>query len=394
VRNFLETTFNPVWVVGEMTSLTVASSGHVYFSLKDQTAIIRAVVWKTTATKLRFAFKNGQEVLARGKMTVYAPRGDYQLVLDHLEAKGVGAHDLALRQLKEKLLKLGYFAPERKRSIPRYPSRVALVTSPTGAAIRDMLEILTRRWPLMEVWVCPVRVQGETAAEQIVAALRALNTQAGVDMAIVARGGGSKDDLAAFNDEGVAHAIFQSRIPIISAVGHEIDVTIADLVADLRAATPSEAAEKCTPNRLELLDYLDDRAHRLRALLRDQHDEAKKHLDLLARRRVLTDPLDRVRHEERRVDENSERLRRAMQVRVDAAQALCDGQSARLESLSPLNVLARGYSLTRRGDSVVRTLADAPVGTRVTIRVCDGTLDAQVHAATPLPIAPPQDASP
>src|SRR5207244_2043612 len=206
-------------------------------------------------------------VLVRGRLSVYPPRGDYQLVIEEIQARGLGAQDLALKKLREKLARLGYFAPERKRPLPRFPRRLALVTSPSGAAIRDMLEILGRRWPDALVWVCPVRVQGEGAAEEIAAAIRLVNWVAGVEVLILGRGGSSSEDLAAFNRENVAQAIFESRIPVVSAVGHEIDVTIADLVADKRALTPSEAAELVTPDRSQILKGLDASARRMMDLL-------------------------------------------------------------------------------------------------------------------------------
>lgn len=212
IKTVLEEVFVSVCVVGEITSLSVPGSGHVYFTLKDKTAVLPSVMWKSTAQRHRYAMKDGMEVVVRGKITVYAPQGKYQLTVDQLYQTGVGAQDLALQKLKEKLKKLGYFAPERKKPLPRFPRRIALVTSPTGAAIRDMLEIIGRRWPGAELWVCGVRVQGTGAREDIAAALERLNQLAGIDVILLGRGGGSSEDLAAFNEEIVAHAIFASTI--------------------------------------------------------------------------------------------------------------------------------------------------------------------------------------
>ena len=310
IKAMLEANFVSVWAVGEIGSLSVAGSGHAYFTLKDKGAQLPSVMWRTTAQRHRYALKDGLEVIVRGKLTVYPPHGKYQLSVEELYQKGAGAQDLLLRKLKEKLLKLGYFAPERKKPLPAFPRRIALVTSPTGAAIRDMLEILGRRWPNAEVWVCGVRVQGDGAPQEIAAALNDLNTHTGIDVILLGRGGGSSEDLAAFNDEGVANAIFASKIPVISAVGHEIDVTIADLVADRRAATPSEAAEIATPDRTELLQTLRARRQRLHDLLLSKYQAHKQRLQGLAERRVFQFPLERLHDQERRIDDWDDRLQR------------------------------------------------------------------------------------
>src|SRR5205807_678720 len=284
------------------------------------------------------------EIIARGRLTVYVPRGEYQLQVEELQPKGLGALELALRQLKEKLLKLGYFAAERKKPLPRFPRRVALVTSASGAAVRDMLEILGRRWPAVEAWVCPVRVQGDGAADEIAAAVRLLNRLRMVDVMIVGRGGGSAEDLWAFNAECVARAIFASRIPVVSGVGHEDDLTIADLVADCRALTPSEAAERVVPNEAEVLEWLAGLETRFRGLLLGAVEVARTRLEELARRSCFRRPLERLREEERRLDDLEARLGRAVQQRLLQARQQLEGQAARLEALSPLQVLQRGYS--------------------------------------------------
>jgi exodeoxyribonuclease VII large subunit len=268
--------------------------------------------------------------------------------VDQIHHKGIGAQELALRELKERLLRLGYFAPERKKPLPRFPQRVALVTSPTGAALRDMLEILCRRWPATEVWVCPARVQGDGAAEQIAAALRLANRFHNVDVIIIGRGGGSIEDLWPFNAACVAEAIYASRIPVVSAVGHEIDLTIADLVADCRALTPSEAAERVVPDRNELFASLQTTEERFRSLLVHRLETLGRRLAELSGRRCFRMPLDPIRERERRLDEWMERLERAMRQQIGRASESLRAQTARLESLSPLNVLGRGYSVTRR----------------------------------------------
>jgi exodeoxyribonuclease VII large subunit len=348
VKGLLEDGYPSAWVSGEIGNVARPPSGHLYFSLKDKNSQLRAVIWRGVALRLRFEPQNGMEVLAHGGLTVYPGKGEYQLVVRELQPRGEGALELALRQLREKLFRMGYFDPKRKKPLPRYPRRIALVTSPSGAAVRDMLEILGRRWPAAEVWVCPTRVQGDGAGDEIAAAVQLLNRLGQVDVLIVGRGGGSKEDLAAFNEELVAHAIFRSRIPVVSAVGHEIDVTIADLVADLRAVTPSEAAEKVAPDVFGLRQSVQAAEGRLCGLLLQRLEQARVRLDDLAQRRAFRLPQERIRDLERRLDEWNERLRRVVGQRLSRAREQLESGSARLDTLSPLNVLRRGYSLTRK----------------------------------------------
>jgi exodeoxyribonuclease VII large subunit len=381
VKGLVEEGFASVWVEGEISNLSRPSSGHIYLTLKDTEAQLRTVIWRGVALRLRFDPREGMEVIVRGRLSVYVPRGEYQLIVEELHPKGIGALELALRQLKEKLFRLGYFDPKRKRPLPRMPRRVALVTSPTGAAVRDMLEILGRRWPATEVWVCPVHVQGDGAAEEIAAALHLLNQLHGVDVIIVGRGGGSTEDLWAFNAECVAQAIFASGIPVVSAVGHEIDVTIADMVADCRALTPSEAAERVVPNQDEILDGLRTVEGQLRTLLLQRLEMGRARLDDLAQRRCFRLPLEPLREQERRLDEWSERLQRAVRQRLVHAQERLQAQAGRLETLSPLNVLGRGYSLTRRlvDQVVVRSPEQVQPGDRLVTYVQHGQILSRVE---------------
>jgi exodeoxyribonuclease VII large subunit len=347
VKALLEEGFPSVWVAGEVSDCKKAGSGHVYLILKDAKAQLRAALWRGVALRLKFDLKNGQEVVARGRLSLYAPWGEYRLEIEEVIPKGIGVAELALQQLLQKLFRLGYFDPKRKKPLPAFPRRVALVTSPTGAAVRDMLQILGRRWPAAEVWVCPVRVQGEPAPEQITEAIRLLNRVGGVDVIILGRGGGSAEDLSTFNAEIVARAIYESRVPVVSAVGHEIDVTVADRVADKRAATPSEAAELVTPDRQELLEQLQADEARLKTLLGQRLEQTCERLRLLQQRRVFRFPLERVRDLERRLDDLQGRLARGMRQRLGRAQQQVEALAGRLQTLSPLNVLGRGYSLTR-----------------------------------------------
>jgi exodeoxyribonuclease VII large subunit len=390
IKGLLEDAFaQGVWVSGEVSNLARPASGHIYLTLKDSEGQLRSVVWRSAAARLKFALQDGMEVIARGKITVYVPRGDYQLQIEELQPKGVGALELAFRQLREKLFKLNYFDPARKKPLPRFPRRVALVTSPSGAAVRDMLEILGRRWPALEVWVCPVRVQGEGAAEEIAAAIRlvsrvAISDSRPIDVLIVGRGGGSMEDLWAFNEETVAQAIFESRVPVVSGVGHETDLTIADLVADVRALTPSEAAERVAPDRREVLDGLTAQAEAMRRLLVRQLDLARARLEDLSKRRSFRLPLERLRDLNQCLDEWSERLNRVGDRRLLHARQRLEAVAGRLHALSPLNVLARGYSLTRRDadQSVIRNAEQVTAGERLVTMVQHGKIISRVEESS------------
>ncbi len=381
IKGLIEDGFPSVWTTGEVSNLSRPASGHIYLTLKDADAQLRTVLWRSVAMRLRFDLREGQEVIARGRLSVYTPRGEYQLVVEELHPKGLGALELALRQLKEKLFRLGYFAPERKKPLPRFPRHVTLVTSPSGAAVRDMLEILARRWPAAEVWICPVRVQGDGAGEEIAAAIRLVNQLRNTDVMIVGRGGGSTEDLWAFNAECVAQAIFTSQIPIVSAVGHEIDLTIADLVADCRALTPSEAAERVVPNYAEILGNLQAVEEQLRTLLGQRLDRARMRLEDLGQRRAFRLPLEGVRSQERKLDERAERLNRAMRQRLALVNDHLKARASQLETLSPLNVLGRGYSLTRReaDGRVVRSAEQVQPGERLVTRVQHGQIFSRVE---------------
>jgi exodeoxyribonuclease VII large subunit len=390
IKLLLETGIPSIWVAGEISGLKHHSSGHRYFSLKDGKAVLRAVMWRSDGARLQFALKDGLEVTAHGRLDVYAPHGEYKLVVDRVYPKGMGAQELALRQLKEKLQARGYFAAERKRALPRFPQRIGVVTSPTGAALRDMLEILGRRWPSAAVWLCPVRVQGAGAAFEIASALRLLNRlEDFVDVVIIGRGGGSAEDLSAFNDERVAQAVFESRLPVVSAVGHEMDVTIADLVADKRALTPSEAAEWVTPDRRQLLADVADGHGRLVALMAQRLARTRGRLEELSQRRVFRWPLELLRAQEGRLDDWEERLGRSMSDGLFRARQALQAQADRLASLSPLNVLARGYSLTRRESDrvVVRRPDQVRLGERVVTHVQHGSVVSRVEETSEAPLA-------
>jgi exodeoxyribonuclease VII large subunit len=388
VKELLETAYAPVWVEGEVSNLSKPNSGHVYLTLKDDAAPLRALIYRAVALRLRFDLRDGMKVIARGRLTVYEPRGEYQLQIEEVQPKGIGPLELAFRQLKEKLSVLGYFEPARKRKPVPFPSRVALLTSPTGSAVRDMLEVLTRRWPAAEVWVCPVRVQGDGAAADIAGALGRLNrigppeasSDRRIDVVILGRGGGSLEDLWAFNEEVVAHAIFNSLIPVVSGVGHEDDLTIADLVADIRALTPSEAAERVVPDRSELLAWFGEVDSRMRSVLSRAVKAGRERVAELASRRCLRAPLERIEDEKTRLNDWDERLSRAARQRLARDHDHLASLAGRLEALSPLNVLGRGYSLTRKEDgSIVRDVEQVRPGERFFVDLQRGRLVGRVE---------------
>lgn len=389
VKARLEEHFVSVWVSGEVSNFVRASSGHMYFTLKDSQAQIRCMMPRGFNLRMRFDPRDGLDVIARGGVTVYPPRGDYQLMVEELEPKGIGAAELALQQLKQKLLAKGYFDPKRKRPIPRFPKRIALIASATGAAIRDMLELLAQRWPLTQVVVRPSRVQGPGAAEDVAANLRILsrlNTLRSLplDAVVIGRGGGSAEDLWAFNEEMVADAIYECSVPVISAVGHEIDVTVADLVADRRAETPSAAVTGLVPDRRELVSQLTDATGRLTEAIENRVAFARQRLNQLADRPAFRKPLDLIRVLSQRVDETAERLNRAATAGVERKADKLAAVVEQLDALSPLNVLKRGYSLTRRGDgAVVRDVADVAPGEILTVKLATGEIITRVLAVTP-----------
>jgi exodeoxyribonuclease VII large subunit len=380
LRSLLEGKYPSVWVAGEVSNYVKASSGHMYFTLKDAKAQLKSVLFRGVNLRMKFEPKDGMAVICRGRLTVFEPRGDYQFQIEEMQPKGIGAAELALRQLKEKLFAQGYFDPRRKKPLPRYPKRVALIASATGAAVRDMIELFAQRWPAAEVIVRPSRVQGEGAAEDVAVAVRMLNRlhvtrQLRLDAIVIGRGGGSIEDLWAFNEEAVADAIFQSAVPVVSAVGHEIDVTVADLVADHRAETPSAAVVALTPHRLELLADLRDTAARLREAIDRRLELARARLDQFAARPAFRRPLQRVHDLEQRLDDTAARLHRAARLRVTGAAEKLAAAAAQLDSLSPLNVLQRGYSLTRTtAGTVVTDPADVSPGDILLTRVAGGEI--------------------
>jgi exodeoxyribonuclease VII large subunit len=385
VKGLIEGKFPCVWVAGEVSNFTRAASGHWYFTLKDATAQLKAAMFRGFNLRMKFDPKDGLEVIVRGRVSVYEPRGDYQLLVEEMQPKGIGAAELALRQLKERLLAKGYFDPRRKRPLPRFPKRVGLIASASGAAVRDMVELFAQRWPLTELVIRPSRVQGDGAAAEVAAALKMLNhfhatRELPLDAIILGRGGGSTEDLWAFNEEAVADAIFASVVPVVSAVGHEVDVTVADLVADYRAETPSAGVVAITPDRREMAVGLLELRERLYEAVEHRLQLARQRVEQLAARPALRRPLQRVRELEQKLDDTAERMERAANQRLIQAGEKLTALAARLETLSPLNVLTRGYSLTHTADGkLVRSADDVKPGDELVTRVASGQIVSRVE---------------
>jgi len=387
VRRSLEDEFDHVAVVGEVSNLRRPASGHLYLTLKDAGAQIAAVLWRSTAMRLRFDLEDGMEVVATGALTVYEPRGTYQIIISSIRPKGLGALQLAFLQLKDKLEKEGLFRPEHKKPLPYLPSCVGVVTSSSGAAIHDILTVISRRFPPAHVVLRPVRVQGQGAAAEVAQAIADFNEWGGADVLIIGRGGGSLEDLWAFNEEAVARAIHASRIPTISAVGHEIDVTIADFVADRRALTPSEAAEIVLPKLEDLIETLDGLRGRLGAALRARLDLARERLRRLRASYAFRAPLDRIRLHEQRLDELGSAATLAIRRRLESCRERLATAAGRLGALSPLRVLERGYSITRRLDDgrVVRRASQVNPGQPIESILHEGRLVSRVEPPETFP---------
>jgi len=402
IRALLEERFFEIWVEGEISNCFVAKTGHVYFTLKDEGAQIKAVMFRSDVRYLKFKIKDGLSVVARGRLTVYDPKGEYQVVCQHLEPEGLGARQLAFDQLKERLAKEGLFDTRRKRALPALPRKVGVVTSLDGAAVRDIIKVLRRRYPNIHIVIRPTRVQGEGAAMDIARAMAAIGKVKGVDVVIVGRGGGSIEDLWAFNEEVVARAIGGCPVPTISAVGHETDVTIADFVADVRAPTPSAAAEMVVARKDDFcahIDRLGQRLHsrfQMRIAMRGRRADDLSHQLLRALRarvarrerayqalRLKLETFDvsrRFAALRTRLVRADGRLRASADRRLHAADAQLRGAAARLDSLSPLAVLARGYAVCWNAErtAIVRDSSTVARGERVHVTLERGELDCTV----------------
>ncbi len=423
IRAVLDQEFQDIWVTGEISGLKLAASGHYYFTLKEREAQVRCVAFRSAHRYWKFKPLDGLAVLARGRIDVYEARGEYQLLVELLEPQGLGALQLAFEQLKKKLAAEGLFAPERKRPLPRFPRRIGIVTSPRGAAIADMVQILTRRFPGLHIRLFPALVQGEGSVEEVVRGIEYFSRTPWADLVIVGRGGGSLEDLWTFNEEAVARAIAACAVPVVSAVGHETDVTIADFVADLRAPTPSAAAELVVPAREDVLERvdaarakagqglryrlamlerrlrkqgieralgvlhrqvgrnlqrIDEQEYRMRERIRaaiDRRERARRALELRLRR---FDVRPRLAADRRRMETAHAAALRSIETRLARRRSRLEQLAAQLAQLSPLRILERGYAIVSNEAGIVKDSAEAPAGSAVHVRLARGELDAVV----------------
>ena len=379
IRHLLEGRYPALWIEGEVSNLRAPGVGHLYFTLKDESSQIKAVMFKGRQDRLRFSPENGLSVVCYGSVSVYEPKGEYQVVVEYMEPKGIGALQLAFEQLKERLRKEGLFDERRKKPIPLLPQRIGLVTSPTGAAIQDILNIITRRYANVHLLLYPVRVQGEGAAEEIAEGVQALNDLGGIDAMIVARGGGSLEDLWAFNEEVVARAIFASRIPVISAVGHEVDYTISDFVADLRAPTPSAAAELVVQKKEDLIGEIEALSSRLLRVMMVTLVAMRGNLSKAVK--GLRDPIERLRNQRARLVELGRTLETALQHSLEAMRKELEKGMEKLDALSPLSILRRGYSITFALPemTIVKDASSVKRGDPVRVKVHKGEMKCSVE---------------
>ena len=370
---------NQVAVRGEISNYKMYPSGHHYFTLKDEGGALKCVMFKGNALRLRFRPENGMQVIAMGKISVFPRDGAYQLYCTSLVLDGIGDLYAAFEQLKKKLAAQGLFDPAHKLPLPKYPGTIGIITSSAGAAVHDMLRILRKRYPLTQVRLLPVRVQGAEAPGEIAAAIRYANYFRLADLLIVGRGGGSIEDLWAFNDEQVAHAIYESKIPIISAVGHEPDVTISDFVADLRAATPSNAAELAVPDQDTLVQTLDSMSVAMATAFNRQLKAARQHLDVLSQSPALRSPTGYLEQREKNVEMLKNRLISAQNQNIHRKNQRYIAAVSKLDAMSPLKVLTRGYAMaqTERGE-VLRSVSQVELGERIQVSLSDGTVSATV----------------
>jgi exodeoxyribonuclease VII large subunit len=385
IKELIELNFGNIEVIGQVSNLTLPRSGHVYLTLKDKNSQLPAIIWKSTVSKIRFKIKDGMEVICRGRLDVYPPQGKYQMIVSGLEPKGIGSLELAFRQLHDKLAATGIFETSRKKPLPKVIQNIAIITSPSGAAIHDFLQVLGRRTKRVNVLIIPVRVQGDGAAQEIAKAVQTVHRialQQPVDCIVVTRGGGSREDLWAFNEEILVRSIAASKIPVISGVGHEIDVTLCDLAADIRALTPSEAAERIAPEDTELSRGLLQIQRQLDDMLEKRLQFCRNRLSFLEKQSVLVLPERIIENRRRAVDLFEERLERSVDYRIQTAVQKFSKAAAALDALSPLAVLARGYSLTETETGRrIQNINEVRNGDPIRTRLANGILKSVVTGA-------------
>ncbi len=379
VHELLESSFPELWIEGEVSNCKAYPSGHTYLTLKDEKSQVRAVLFKGSSFNVKFKLADGQKILVRGRVTSYEPRGELQLIISAAEPRDKGALQLALEQLKAKLMAEGLFDEERKKPLPPYPKIVGVVTSGAGAAVRDVIHVLSRRWPGLEIRVWPVKVQGPGAAEEIAGAIRGFNgLAADTDVLLVGRGGGSIEDLWAFNEEAVARALAESNIPVISCVGHETDFTIADFVADVRAPTPSAAAELAVPEKEAVEDLIAQLQDAMLQSLRDRIEALEKRLTYAAAHPFLQDPRRLWEQRVQRVDELSARLPDALRRAVERLEMRLRLSAGKLDAISPLKVLARGYAIAESRGKILSRASQVKEGDAVRVRLSEGEINCEV----------------
>lgn len=379
IKVSLETSFSSVVIQGEVSNFKRHTSGHIYFTLKDETAQIAAVIWRSRAPALTLLPDDGMKVIVTGRITLYELRGSYQIEVSSLRPAGIGELQVTFEHLKRKLEAEGLFEAAHKKSLPDFPQRIGIVTSPTGAALQDMLNILRRRFPVVEVILRPAIVQGIEAADDIAGAIEELNQAGNIDALIVGRGGGSLEDLWAFNEERVARAIFDSRIPVVSAVGHETDFTIADFVADLRAPTPSAAAELVVPDGKTILERVRASLYTLNQRIDDIVKDRYRQVHHLVRSHAFNKPIDLLRQRSQRVDELDRRLSSALTHRLRLLKSSSESLHHRISALDPKLVLRRGYTMIHRGDQLVGSAVLLNADDEINIEFYDGTVRSKVR---------------
>ncbi|MBQ9107000.1 MAG: exodeoxyribonuclease VII large subunit [Clostridia bacterium] len=363
-----------VFVCGELSNISIRSSGHMYFSLKDNESSVRCVMFDSSARRLRFALQNGMRVICRGKISIYEKDGQCQLYCADMQPDGIGSEHVAFERLKAKLSAEGLFDPQLKKPLPRYPKRICAITSDTGAAIHDIINVLSKRWPYAELILVPSLVQGPEAPASLCRALEFADTECAADVIIIGRGGGSSEDLSAFNNEALARRISSCNTPIISAVGHETDFTICDFVADLRAPTPSAAAESATPDRTELLKLIDSFNNSLLSAINSKLNYCKLQLDYLSKNIYLSDPSKFFGKYGEQLERCAERLEAVFKSCLDKKKQELFRTATSLESLSPVKVMQRGYAIVSKDGNSLNSASDLNIGDAIDVRLIDGAL--------------------
>jgi len=380
IKKILENNFFSIWVQGEISNFNKHHSGHFYFSLKDKDAQVQCVMWRNKNVRLSFSLEDGLKIQALGRITVYAKSGKYQLEVDEIQPLGIGELQLAFEQLKKKLQQEGLFESAFKKPLPRFPFKIGIATSPTGAAIRDLMSVLKRRFPPIEILLIPVKVQGEGAARDIVRAIKEFNEWGEVDLIIIGRGGGSLEDLWAFNEEIVARAIFESKIPVMSAVGHEIDFSISDFVADVRAATPSAAAEIAVMDYRDLDSTLNNYLKKLYLTMKTDYEQKKEKIKSIETNYYFRKPLDMISQFEQNIDEEFDRLEKSFDYYFESKLNSVTNLEKRLDSLNPEKVLQRGYSICYKLPEfvVIKKNQEVKKDDQIQIRLHQGKIEAKV----------------